>query len=78
MGRHGGDLWADTSGWALALRCLWGPSRQYVGRTRRANIAPHAMSLENDFEDTRTTIQRRGNCRASLFIVNSDEEREQS
>ena len=35
------------------------------------------MPLENDFEDTRTTIQRRGNCRASLFIVDSNEEREQ-
>ena len=78
VGRHGGERWADTAGWALALRCLWGPSRQYVRRTRRADVAPaHAMPLENDFEDTRTTIQRRGNCRASLFIVDSDEEREQ-
>ena len=31
VGRHGGDRWADTAGWSLALRCLWGPSRQYVG-----------------------------------------------
>jgi hypothetical protein len=33
-----------------------------------------AEPLEHDFEKTRTTIQRRGKCRASLFLQDSDGE----
>ncbi len=33
-----------------------------------------AEPLEHDFEKTRTTIQRRWNCRASLFLQDSDGE----